>query len=81
MSLEDTNGQQNVIQPSRTLQKYAHYMSEEDQAAYTEHVIDDLRKHLSYAKSKSYGYIVDDIKGMYTCCDVPRSLSWILWRR
>ena len=37
-------------------------------------VIDDLRKHLSYAKSKSYGYIVDDIKGMYTCCEVSKKL-------
>ena len=54
--------------------KYAHYMSEEDQATYTEHIIDDLRKHLSYAKSKSYGYIVDDIKGMYTCCEVSQKL-------
>lgn len=41
---------------------------------YTEHVIDDLRKHLSYAKSKSYGYIVDDIKDMYTCCEVSKKL-------
>ena len=54
--------------------KYAHYMSEEDQTIYTKHVIDDLRKHLSYAKSKSYGYIVDDIKGMYTCCEVSKKL-------
>lgn len=54
--------------------KYAHYMSEEAQATYTGHVIDDLRKHLSYAKSKSYGYIVDDIKGMYTCCEVSKKL-------
>lgn len=54
--------------------KYAHYMSGEDQATYTEHVIDDLRKHLSYAKSKSYGYIVDDIKGMYACCEVSKKL-------
>ena len=54
--------------------KYAHYMSEKDQATYTEYVIDELRKHLSYAKSKSYGYIVNDIKGMYTCCDVSKKL-------
>ena len=49
-------------------------MSEEDQATYTNHVIEELRKHLSYAKSKSYGYIVDDIKGMYTCCEVSKKL-------
>lgn len=72
--LEDSDGQQNVIQPSSTLQKYAHYMSEEDQTIYTKHVIDDLRKRLSYAKSKSYGYIVDDIKGMYTCCEASKKL-------
>lgn len=54
--------------------KYSHYMSEEDQTIYTKHVIDDLRKRLSYAKSKSYGYIVDDIKGMYTCCEASKKL-------
>ena len=27
-----------------------------------------------YAKSKSYGYIVDDIKGMYTCCEASKKL-------
>ena len=54
--------------------KYAPYMSEEDQTTYTNHVIEELRKHLSYAKSKSYGYIVDDIKGMYTCCEVSKKL-------
>lgn len=50
------------------------YMSEEDQATYTNHVVEELRLHLSYAKSKSYGYIVDDIKGMYTCCEVSKKL-------
>ena len=54
--------------------KYAPYMSEENQATYTNHVIEELRMHLSYAKSKSYGYIVDDIKGMYTCCGVSKKL-------
>ena len=49
-------------------------MSEEDQATYTKHVIEELRKHLSYAKSKSYGYIVDDIKGMCACCEVSKKL-------
>ena len=41
---------------------------------YPNHVIEELRMHLSYAKSKSYGYIVDDIKGMYTCCEVSKKL-------
>ena len=58
----------------KLFKKYASYMSEADQATYTQHVIDELRKHLSYAKSKSYGYIVDDIKGMYTCCEVSKKL-------
>ena len=58
----------------KLFKKYASYMSEADQATYTQHVIDELRKHLSYAKSKSYGYIVDDIKGMYACCEVSKKL-------
>lgn len=58
----------------KLFKKYAPYMSEEDQATYTQYVIDELRKHLSYAKSKSYGYIVDDIKGMYACCEVSKKL-------
>ena len=64
----------NVMSFSRVqlFKKYAPYMSEEDQATYTNHVIEELRLHLSYAKSKSYGYIVDDIKGMYTCCEVSK---------
>jgi hypothetical protein len=37
-------------------------------------LIEELRMHLSYAKSKSYDYIVDDIKGMYTCCEVSKKL-------
>lgn len=66
----------NVMSFSRVqlFKKYAPYMSEEDQATYTNHVIEELRMHLSYAKSKSYGYIVDDIKGMYTCCEVSKKL-------
>ena len=66
----------NVMSFSRVnlFKKYAPYMSEEDQAAYTNHVIGELRMHLSYAKPKSYGYIVDDIKGMYTCCEVSQKL-------
>lgn len=58
----------------KLFKKYASYMSEAAQATYTQHVIDELRKHLSYAKSKSYGYIVDDIKGMYACCEVSKKL-------
>ncbi len=54
--------------------KYARYMSEEDQATYTNQVIEELRLRLKTAKSKSYGYIVNDIKGMYTCCEVSKKL-------
>lgn len=66
----------NVMSFSRVqlFKKYAPYMSEEDQATYTNYVIEELRMHLGYAKSKSYGYIVDDIKGMYTCCEVSKKL-------
>ena len=31
-------------------------------------------EYQSYAKLKSYGYIVDDIKGMSTCCEVSKKL-------
>ncbi len=54
--------------------KYARYMSEEDQATYTNQVIEELRLRLKTAKSKNYGYIVNDIKGMYTCCEVSKKL-------
>ncbi len=54
--------------------KYARYMSEEDQTTYTNKVIEELRLRLKTAKSKSYGYIVNDIKGMYTCCEVSKKL-------
>lgn len=54
--------------------KYASYMNESDQATYTNRVIDDLRFRLSYAKSKSYGYIMADIKGLYACGEVAQRL-------
>ena len=64
----------NVMSFSRVklFKKYAPDMNEVTQATYTNHVIEELRMHLSYAKSKSYDYIVDDIKGMYTCCEVSK---------
>ena len=66
----------NVMSFSRVklFKRYARYMSEEDQAIYTNKVIEELRLHLSYAKSKSYGFIVNDIKGMYACCEVSKKL-------
>lgn len=66
----------NVMSFSRVklFTKDAPYMSEENQATSTNHVIKELRIHQSYAKSKSYGYIVDPIKGMYTCCEVSKKL-------
>ncbi len=41
--------------------KYAPYMSKDDQRAFAELVIDDLRQRLQYAKSGDYGYIVDEL--------------------
>ena len=66
----------NVMSFSRVelFKKYAPYMSEGDQATFTNKVIDELRLRLKIAKSKSYGYIVDDIKGMYACCEVSKKL-------
>lgn len=55
-------------------QRYASYMTPEDQTAFTLAVIDNLRFRLSYAKSKSYGYIVDDIKGMFYSCETSQNL-------
>lgn len=66
----------NVASFSRAelFKKYAPYMSEDHQATYTNKVIDELRLRLKTAKSKSYGYIVDDIKGMYACCEVSKKI-------
>ena len=55
--------------------KYASYMTEDDQATYTNRVIEDLQLRLSYAKSKSYRYIVADIKGLYSCGEVVQRLT------
>lgn len=54
--------------------KYSAYMSEEDQATYTNYLIEDIWHRLSYAKSKNYGYIVDDIKKIYACGEVSKRL-------
>lgn len=81
MPPKDSDGQQNVVQPSGTLQKYAHYMSEEDQATYTEHVINDLRKHLSYANRRVMAISWMTSRVCTLVVKFPRNSSWILWRR
>ncbi len=65
---------QHLVDKRTYFEKLKKLVAKEDQAAYTNHVIEELRMHLSYDKSKSYGYIVDDIKCMYTCCEVSKKL-------
>ena len=50
-------------------------MSEEDQRAYADFVIDDLRLRLRYADSGSYHYIVDEIMLLYSTCEVAKSMG------
>lgn len=52
--------------------RYARYMSEEDQRAYADFVIDDLRLRLKYADSGSYHYIVDEINLLYSCSEAVK---------
>lgn len=54
--------------------RYARYMSEEDQRAYADFVIDDLRLRLRYADSGSYHYIVDEIMLLCSTCEVAKSM-------
>ena len=54
--------------------RYAQYMSEEDQRAYAEFVIDDLRLRLRYADSGSYHYIVDEIMLLCSTCEMAKSM-------
>ena len=50
-------------------------MNEEDQRAYAEFVIDDLRLRLRYADSGSYHYIVDEIMLLCSTCEVAKSIG------
>ena len=54
--------------------RYARYMSEEDQRAYADFVIDDLRLRLKYADSGSYHYIVDEINLLYSCSKAVKDM-------
>ena len=73
----------NVMSFSRVnlFKKYAPYMSEEDQAAYTNHVIGELRMHLSYAKPKSYAISWMTSRACILVVRSPRNSSWILWKK
>ncbi|MGN0221587.1 MAG: hypothetical protein ACI4BA_05630, partial [Prevotella sp.] len=55
--------------------RYARYMNEEDQRAYADFVIDDLRLRLRYADSGSYHYIVDEIMLLCSTCEVTKSIG------
>ena len=55
--------------------RYARYMNEEDQRAYADFVIDDLRLRLRYADSGSYHYIVDEIMLLCSTCEVAKSMG------
>ena len=55
--------------------RYAQYMSEEDQRAYADFVIDDLRLRLRYADSGSYHYIVDEIMLLCSTCEVAKNMG------
>ena len=50
-------------------------MSEDDQRAYADFVIDDLRLRLRYADSGSYHYIVDEIILLCSTCEVAKSMG------
>ena len=50
-------------------------MSEDDQRAYADFVIDDLRLRLRYADSGSYHYIVDEIMLLCSTCEVAKSIG------
>ena len=50
-------------------------MSEDDQRAYADFVIEDLRLRLRYADSCSYHYIVDEIMLLCSTCEVAKSIG------
>ena len=68
---------QNSSSTHRTeyFKRYARYMSEVDQRAYADFVIDDLRLRLRYADSGSYHYIVDEIMLLCSTCEVAKSIG------
>lgn len=68
---------QNSSSTHRTeyFKRYARYMSEDNQRAYADFVIDDLRLRLRYADSGSYHYIVDEIMLLCSTCEVAKSMG------
>ena len=55
--------------------KYAPYMSKDDQRAFADMVIDDLRQKLQYAKSGDYGYIVDELSQLFDAGTKAKNLA------
>lgn len=62
------------FQRSKIFAKYARYMDEEGQARFIGMVMEELRQRLTYVKSKSYGYIADEIKILYASCPTGKRM-------
>lgn len=62
------------FQRSEIFAKYARYMDEEGQARFIGMVMEELRQRLTYVKSKSYGYIADEIKILYASCPIGKRM-------
>ncbi len=59
---------------SEIFAKYVKYLNEEEQTGFINMIIDKLRDRLSYAKSKSYGYITDEMRVLHDSCPVGGKL-------
>lgn len=59
---------------SEIFAKYVNYLSEEEQTGFVNMIIDKLRDRLSFAKSKSYGYITDEMRVLHDSCPVGGKL-------
>lgn len=62
------------FQRSEIFAKYAKYMDEEGQTLFINMVMEELRERLTYVKSKSYGYITDEIKILYASCPIGKRI-------
>lgn len=62
------------FQRSEIFAKYAKYMDEEGQTLFINMVMKELRDRLTYVKSKSYGYITDEIKILYASCPIGKRI-------
>lgn len=54
--------------------KYAPFMNQDDQRAFTDMVIEELRQRLQYAKSGDYGYIVGELRQLSDACKEAKHL-------